>query len=142
MPIDTIKLYVKIVESNIMPERKVISKGLSPSSPFSKVIGYGDLIYVSGLIGLNHETGELASDIKGQTKQAMENIQTELELAGVSLENVLKATVFIVDMKMFQEMNEIYGRFFTADPPARSCVEVGALPNPKALVEIEVMAGR
>jgi len=125
-----------------MPERKVISKAMSPTMPFSKVIGYGDLIFISGLIGINPETGEIASGIQGQTKQAMENIRRELESAGTAFENVLKVTVFIVDMKMFQEMNEIYRSFFTADPPARSCVEVGALPNARALVEIEVIAGR
>ncbi len=115
---------------------------MSPTMPFSKVIGYGDLIFISGLIGINPETGEIASGIQGQTKQAMENIRRELESAGTAFENVLKVTVFIVDMKMFQEMNEIYRSFFTADPPARSCVEVGALPNARALVEIEVIAGR
>jgi len=125
-----------------MPERKIIVEAPSPSMPFSKVVGYGDLIFISGLIGFNSETGEIASDIKGQTKQAMENVRSALEIAGVSLDHILKATVFIVDMKLFQGMNEIYSSFFTGDPPARSCVEVCALPNPKALVEIEVVAGR
>ncbi len=125
-----------------MPERKIIAKAPSPSMPFSKVVGYGDLIFISGLIGVNSETGGIASDIEGQTKQAMENVRSALEVAGVSLDHILKATVFIVDMKLCQEMNQIYRSFFAGDPPARSCVEVSALPNPKALVEIEVVAGR
>jgi len=124
-----------------MPERKVISKAPSPALPFSKVIGYGDLVFVSGLVGRDTE-GEIPHNIQGQTKQAMENIRRELELAGTSLDKVLKATVFIVDMEMFGEMNAVYHSFFPADPPARSCVEAGALPDPEALLEIEVIAGR
>ncbi|MCP4544003.1 MAG: RidA family protein [Chloroflexi bacterium] len=125
-----------------MPERKVVSKAISPSLPFSKVIGYGDLLFVSGLVGRNHETGEISTDIKEQTRLTMENISRELEIAGTSLDNVLKATVFITDMKLFQEMNGVYRSFYTAAPPARSCVEVKSLPDPEALVEIEVIAGR
>ena len=125
-----------------MTKRKVISKALSPSMPFSKVIGYGDLIFVSGLVGRNWETGEIAPDIAGQAKQAMENIRHELELAGASLDDVLKATVFIVDMSLFGAMNEVYRSFFSTAPPARSCVEVSSLPDSEALVEIEVIAGR
>jgi len=124
-----------------MPERKVISQAPSPSLPFSKVIAYGDLVFLSGLVGRDPE-GEIAPDIQGQTKQAMENIRRELELAGTSLDKVLKATVFIVDMSLFQDMNEVYRSFFSAGPPARSCVEVGAVPDPEALLEIEVIAGR
>ncbi len=125
-----------------MPTRKVVSRVLSPSLPFSKVIAYGDLVFVSGLIGRDHETGEISPDIKDQTRLAMENIGRELALAGTSLDNVLKATVFITDMKLFPEMNGVYRSFFATDPPARSCVEVKALPDPEALVEIEVIAGR
>lgn len=125
-----------------MPNRKVISRAPSPSLPFSKVIVYGDLVFVSGLVGRDAESGDIRPDIQGQTRQAMENIRRELELAGSSLDNVLKATVFIVDMELFAEMNAVYRTFFSADPPARSCVEVGALPDPEALIEIEVIAGR
>ena len=78
-----------------MTKREVISQAPSPSLPFSKAIGYGDLVFVSGLVGRDPETGEIAQDVQGQTEQVMENIRRELELAGTSLDNVLKATVFI-----------------------------------------------
>ena len=123
-------------------EREVISPAPSPSFPFSRAIGFGDLVFVSGSIGRHPKTGQIAPDIKGQTTQVMENILHELELAGTSMAKVLKATIFIVDMNHFQTMNDAYRRFFSADPPARSCVEVTALPDREALVEIEVVAGR
>jgi 2-iminobutanoate/2-iminopropanoate deaminase len=129
-------------QTGTRPKREVISKALSPSLPFSKVIGYGDLVFVSGLVGRHPETGEIAPDITAQTKQVLENIRRELELAGTSLDKVLKSTVFIIDMSLFETMNEAYRSFFPTDRPARSCVEVASLPDKDALVEIEVIAGR
>lgn len=122
--------------------REVISGESSPSMPFSRVIGYGDLVFVSGLVGRHPETHEIDPDIATQTSQAMRNIQHQLELAGSSLDKVLKVTVFILDTKQFEAMNEAYHRSFEGDPPTRSCVEVALLPDRSALVEIEVIAGR
>ena len=123
------------------PHKKVLSP--FPGLPFSKAIVYGDLVFVSGLVGRHPETGEIArDDIAGQTKQALENVLQQLELAGIDMAHVLKATIFITDMNLFAAMNEVYRNFFPADPPARSCVQVVALPDKEALVEIEVVAGR
>ena len=122
--------------------REVITGAPSSSMPFSKAIGYGDLVFISGLIGRHPETHEIGPDIASQTSQAMRNVQHQLELAGSSMDKVLKVTVFILDMKQFKAMNDAYRRFFIADPPTRSCVEVTSLPDGDALVEIEVIAGR
>jgi 2-iminobutanoate/2-iminopropanoate deaminase len=124
-------------------ERKVVSAAPSANFPFSTCISYGDLIFVSGLIGRNPATGEIAKgDISEQTRQTLRNVQSHLEKAGTSLNKALKLTIFILDMSQFAEMNQAYREFFTNEPPARSCVQVSALPDAEALVEIEVIAGR
>ncbi|HDQ72173.1 MAG TPA: hypothetical protein ENN19_08760 [Chloroflexi bacterium] len=126
-----------------MSQKEVISPPPAPHLPFSTVIAYGDLVFVAGLVGRDPETGEIAqADIASQTEQALKNIQRQLELAGTSLEQVLKVTVFILDMDLFGAMNEVYTTFFPTDPPARSCVEVNGLPDDEAMVEIEVVAAR
>ena len=124
-------------------ERKVITPAPNAKLPFSTCISYGDLVFVSGLVGRNPENGEIArGNIAGQTRQVMQNIQTQLEKAGTSFAKTLKLTIFILDMGMFAEMNQVYREFFPVEPPARSCVEVTALPDPEALIEIEVIAGK
>jgi len=111
--------------------------------PFSAVVGYQGLVFVSGTIGRDPESGLIAvGDVAGQTRQTIANIETQLTRAGLSLKNVLKATVFITDMGRVKEMNRVYTDLFGPDLPARSCVQVVALPDPEALVEIEVMAHR
>ena len=111
--------------------------------PLSSVVAFGDLVFVSGYVGRNYETNEIAhGDIAAQTKQAMENVGAQLNKVGSSLENVLKATVFISDMGLFDKMNEVYITYFPTDLPARSCVEVVTLADKDALVEIEVVAWR
>jgi 2-iminobutanoate/2-iminopropanoate deaminase len=111
--------------------------------PFSSVVGFENLIFVSGLVGRDPETGKIAAgDIIEQTRQALSNVERQLAKAGLSLKHVIKATVFITDMGMVQKMNQVYVSFFEAGLPARSCVQVVALPDPEALVEIEVMAHR
>jgi|YNPNPStandDraft_1061719.scaffolds.fasta_scaffold183401_1 2-iminobutanoate/2-iminopropanoate deaminase len=114
------------------------------SPPFSPVVVYGDLVFVSGTIGRNPETGEIArGDVAAQTRQTLETIRRRLEQVGSSMDQVVKATVFLVDMAHFPEMNEAYRAAFPEGRlPARSCVQVVALPDPEALVEIEVIAGR
>ncbi|MEI6509814.1 MAG: RidA family protein [bacterium] len=110
--------------------------------PFSPAVTFGPFVFVSGIVGRNFATGEIAKgDIEAQTRQAMENIRAQLELAGSSLDRVLKVTVFITDMKLFGRMNEAYCSFFEGDYPARSCAEVSAVPDPEAMVEIECIAG-
>ncbi len=123
------------------PEKEVFAP--SGTLPFSAALGYGSLVFVSGTIGRNLQTGEIAAnDLPAQTRQTLRNIQKQLELAGSNLDKVLKVTVFLMDMHQFAAMNAVYREFFTGDLPARSCIGVAALPDGDALVEIEVVAGR
>jgi 2-iminobutanoate/2-iminopropanoate deaminase len=122
---------------------EIIAAPPNKNLPFSSVVGFENLIFVSGLVGRDPETGKIAGgDIVAQTRQALSNVEHQLAKAGLSLKNVMKATVFITDMGMVQKMNQVYVTFFESGLPARSCVQVVALPDPEALVEIEVMAHR
>ncbi len=123
--------------------REVISGPPGPGLPFSSAIAYGDLVFVSGLVGRDPVTRHIAAgDIQAQTTQVLANIQAQLERAGSSLDQVLKMTIFLTDMRLFGRMNEAYVAFFPAEPPTRSCVGVTALPDELALVEIEAIAVR
>ena len=99
----------------------------------------GNLIFVSGQLPINAETGEMPEDIKSQTRQSIENIKAILAEAGATLDNVVKTTVFLADMSLFAPMNEVYGEEFKKTYPARCAFAVKELPK-KALVEIEVIA--
>ncbi|MEL0539357.1 RidA family protein [Staphylococcus debuckii] len=107
--------------------------------PYSQAVVIGDLVYTSGQIPLN-EFGELVSnEIAVQTKQVLNNIGHVLEAAGADFDSVVKTTIFIADMDDFQYINEVYGQFFDAHKPARSCVEVARLPK-DVKIEIEAIA--
>lgn len=107
--------------------------------PYSQGMITGNMIYTSGQIPINPETGNIeATDIKGQADQACRNIKAVLEAAGSSLEKVVKTTCFLQNISDFAAFNAVYEKYFTGKP-ARSCVEVGALPK-GALGEIEVIA--
>ncbi|AYU53970.1 RidA family protein [Staphylococcus debuckii] len=107
--------------------------------PYSQAVVIGDLVYTSGQIPLN-EFGELVSnEIAVQTKQVLNNIGHVLEAAGADFDSVVKTTIFIADMDDFQYINEVYGQFFNAHRPARSCVEVARLPK-DVKIEIEAIA--
>lgn len=123
-------------------KRQIIAVPQNRNMPFSTVVGFGSLIFVSGMVGRNPETGQIAADISEQTRQTLANIEAQLGIARLSLANVLKATVFITDMALVQEMNRTYREFFKDGLPARSCVQVAALPDAEAFVEIEVIAHR
>ncbi len=122
--------------------KEIISPAPLPSLPFSQVVGVRDLVFVSGTVGRDPETREISREIAEQTRQVLETIDHQLTMAGTSLDHALKTTVFLVDMSLYEEMNESYGSFFGEHPPARSCVEVSALPDDEALIEIEVIAAR
>lgn len=107
--------------------------------PYSQAILEGNLIFVSGQLPLDPETGDLKLDIQEATKQSLENIKAILEEAGSGLDKVVKTTIFITNMKDFPLVNEVYGSYFTDHKPARSCVEVMSLPK-GANVEIEAIA--
>jgi 2-iminobutanoate/2-iminopropanoate deaminase len=118
----------------------ITDRGPKPIGPYSQAIKAGGLVYLSGQVALDPKSGELVgADIRQQTERAIENIKGILEAAGVNLHHVLKTTVFLKDMNDFAAMNEVYARYFTAAPPARSTVQVSRLPK-DALVEIEVIA--
>jgi 2-iminobutanoate/2-iminopropanoate deaminase len=115
-------------------------RGPKPIGPYSQAIKANGLLFVSGQVALDAKSGEfLAGDIKAQTEKVFENLKGILEAGGASLHHVLKATVFLKDMNDFAAMNEVYAKYFTQAPPARSTVQVGRLPK-DALVEIEVIA--
>lgn len=107
--------------------------------PYSQAVMSGNLIFVSGQLPINGETGEMPEDIKAQTHQSIENIKHILAEAGATLDNVLKTTVYLADMSLFGDMNEVYAEHFKEVYPARAAFAVKELPK-KALVEIEVIA--
>lgn len=113
--------------------KKIIftEKAPIPIGPYSQAVLAGNTLYVSGQIPFNPVTGNLVLDsIEEQTQQVMENLQTVLEEAGMSFENVVKATIFITDMNDFSKINEVYGRYFSEEnAPARETVQVSKLPR-------------
>lgn len=123
-------------------ERKVINTSKAPSAigPYSQAIKVGQMLFTSGQIPIDPATGELVNDdIKKATERVMENLKAILEEAGTSLNNVVKTVIFIKDMNNFADINEVYGKYFTNNPPARSCVEVARLPK-DVQIEIEAVA--
>jgi 2-iminobutanoate/2-iminopropanoate deaminase len=121
--------------------RRVISTNTAPGAigPYSQAIQTETMVFVSGQLALNPDTGNLVSgDIKAETRQAMQNLKNILEAAGSSMEKVVKTTLFIKEMDDFPLINEVYGEFFENDPPARACVEVARLPK-DANFEIEAI---
>ncbi len=109
--------------------------------PYNHGVRVGDLLFCAGQIPIDpaHPTGPLPAEIKAQTERVLENIKIILEDQKLSFSNVVKTTVFMVNLGDFAAMNEVYARYFTADFPARSTVQVAALPR-GAQVEIEVIA--
>ena len=105
--------------------------------PYSQAVKTGNMIFVTGLIGINPETGKLVSnDVGEQARQTLKSICAILKEAGATPANVVKATIFLADMADFAEVNKIYAEVFTRDCPARSCVEVSRLPlNAKVAIE-------
>lgn len=115
-------------------------RGPKPIGPYSQAIKANGFLYLSGQVALDPKSGEMAgSDIRQQTERVLENIKGILEAAGADHHHVVKTTVFLKDMNDFPAMNEVYARYFTSAPPARSTVQVSRLPK-DALVEIEVTA--
>lgn len=113
----------------------------SPVGPYSPGMVFGNLVFVSGQAGRNPATGRIAGpDIEAQTEQVLTNIATILEAAGSSLQHVLRCGVFLVDMREFARMNDVYGRAFGQHRPARTTVEVSRLPGDGLRVEIDAIA--
>lgn len=122
--------------------REIISTDKAPGAigPYSQAIKTGGMVYCSGQIPIDPETGEFVSnDITEQTDQVLKNLSAVLEAAGSGLGSVVKTTVFLADMSDFAAMNEIYGRYFSENKPARATVQAARLPR-DAKVEIECIA--
>lgn len=121
---------MKTINTNKVPE------ALGPYSHATQING---LVFTSGQIPLNLDGEIVSDDVKEQTKQVLENLKVVLDEAGSDIDSVIKATIFIADMNEFQNINEVYGKYFDNHQPARSCVEVARLPK-DVKVEIEVIA--
>ncbi|MBL8227829.1 MAG: RidA family protein [Bryobacterales bacterium] len=122
--------------------KQIISTEGAPKAigPYSQAVAYNGLVYLSGQIPLDPQTGQVVDgDIAAQTHRVMRNLKAVLEAAGSSLDHVLKTTVFLKDMGEFAAMNQVYGEYFTSNPPARATVEVVRLPR-DVRVEIEAVA--
>ena len=123
--------------------KKIIFTADAPAAigPYSQAVKIGDFLFTSGQIGIIPSVGELAEGVEAQTEQAMRNLGAVLKENGMDYANILKTTVFVADLNDFAKVNAIYAGFFSADYPARSCVQVAALPK-NALVEIECIAAK
>jgi 2-iminobutanoate/2-iminopropanoate deaminase len=127
-----------------MAEKQVVSTDRAPGpfqgAPYNQAIRVGDLVFVAGQLGIELETGELAgSSVEEQTGQIMRNLSAILDAAGSSLDNLVKTTVFLLDLDDFAGMNEVYARYVGDSPPARSTIGISQLPS-GARVEIEAIA--
>jgi len=122
-------------------EKEIIVTNKAPEAvgAYSQGIKVGELVFVSGQVPIDPETGEMAKTIEDQTAQCLRNISAILEEAGSSLDNAIKLTVFLQDINDFVAMNEVYASFFTKEAPCRSAVEVAAIPK-GAKIEIEAIA--
>jgi 2-iminobutanoate/2-iminopropanoate deaminase len=112
----------------------------TPVGPYSPGVAAGNLLFVSGQAGRDPATGTIAEDVETQTEQTLRNIAAILEAAGSSLSHVIRCGVFLVDIADFQKMNGVYARMFGGHRPARTTVQVAALPEPRLLVEIDAVA--
>lgn len=121
--------------------RKAISTDKAPKAigPYSQAVLSNDLLFVSGQLGIDPAKGALVEGIEAQTRQAMENLRNILQAAGMGFEDVVKTTIYVTDLANFKTVNEIYGSYFKAEPPARATVQVCALPL-KGLVEMDMVA--
>ena len=122
--------------------KKIISTAEAPGAvgPYSQAVRVGSTLYCAGQIPLDPKSGQIVSqDISEQTRRVLANIAAVLRAERLTFDHVVKTTIFLIDMADFQTVNEIYATFFTHDPPARSTVQVSALPK-GARIEIEVIA--
>ena len=125
-----------------MAQKQLIKPPQSPAAvgPYNHAVRVGDLLFCAGQIPIEPATGNLVTgDIKIQTERVLENVKAILDSQGLTFSNVVKSTVFMVNLGDFAGMNEVYARYFTNDFPARSTIQVAALPK-GASVEIEVLA--
>lgn len=119
-------------------EKKVITTKNAPApiGPYNQAVLVNDTLYISGQVCIDPASGNLKNkDLQEETHQVMQNLKSILQQAGMSLNNVVKTTIFLTDMNRFSEVNEIYGKYFDGDFPARETVQVSALPK---FVNVEI----
>jgi 2-iminobutanoate/2-iminopropanoate deaminase len=122
--------------------KQIISSKSAPAAigPYSQAIRAGGMVFLSGQIPLDPESGQIVEgDIAAQTERVMKNLSAVLEAAGCTFDDVVRTTIYLVDLKDFQTVNETYARYFSAAPPARATVQVAALPR-GSRVEIDAIA--
>lgn len=121
--------------------KKVIATDKAPAAigPYSQAVEANGMVYTSGVIPVDPKTGDIPQGSAAQARQALTNLSNLLEAAGTDMEHVIKTTVFIKEMNDFGAINEVYAAFFSAEFPARSCVEAARLPK-DVLIEIEAIA--
>ncbi len=125
-------------------EKQIINTTAAPApiGPYNQAVRVGNLLFVSGQIPLDAATGTLVeSGIQDETEKVMQNLAAILEEAGMNFSNVVKSSIFLTDMNQFAAVNEVYGKYFTENAPARECVQVAALPK-FVRVEISVIAAQ
>lgn len=125
-----------------MEQSKIIftEKAPKPIGPYSQAVLRGNTLFVSGQVAIVPSTGEMdTSTIENETKQVMENIKAIVEQAGMNMSDIVKSSIFLIDMNNFGKVNEVYGNYFPSNPPARETVQVSALPR-NVNVEISVIA--
>lgn len=125
-------------------EKKIITTANAPApiGPYNQAVQVGNLLFISGQIALSPASGNLeATDIQSETHQVMQNLKSILQEAGMDFSNVAKTTIFLSDMGLFSVVNEIYGRYFSGDFPARETVAVKGLPK-NVNVEISMIAAK
>ena len=121
--------------------RKIVHTEKAPAAvgPYNQGIRAGNLLFISGQLGVDMSTGEIAfGDVESQARQVLNNLEAIARAGGSSLANALKVSVYLTDMGDFEKMNAVYATFFPENPPARVCVEVGALPK-GVQVEMDVV---
>jgi 2-iminobutanoate/2-iminopropanoate deaminase len=125
--------------------KKIVSSDQAPKAigPYSQAVDTGDLVFLSGQIPLDPATGQVVGpgDIQAQTERVLQNLKGVLQASGLSLAHVVRTTVYLTDLAEFAKMNEVYARHFASEPPARSTVQVSALPR-GVRVEIDAIARR
>ena len=123
-----------------MPQAVSTQAAPAAIGPYSQAVRAGDFLFVSGQIPLDPATGALVdADVRAQTRRVLENLSAIVAAAGVSLDRVVKTTVYLLDMNDFQAMNEVYAAFFSAPAPARATVQVARLPR-DARIEVDAIA--
>jgi 2-iminobutanoate/2-iminopropanoate deaminase len=121
--------------------KQTVSTQNAPTAigPYSQGVKVGNLVFTSGQLPINPQSGELVTDIEGATRQSLDNVKAILESAGSAMDKIVKTVVFLRDMNDFVAMNAVYATYFPSNPPARSTVQVARLPK-DAVIEIEAIA--